>query len=115
MRLGDVLLKIVDQAVNPPVTGIFRHRLGNKLRLTALAVRRHNHPPGNLVGDDAAKPLANDIQAAVQRSSGSGRGDDIAVIYVEGIYIQLDVRKERLELMFKLPVGRSTLPSRMPA
>ena len=72
-------------------------------------MRRHNHPPGNLVGDYAAKALTNDIQAAVQRSRGSGRGDDIAVIHVEGVDIKLDVRKERLELIFELPVGGSAL------
>ncbi len=105
MRFGDVLLQVVDQAVNTCVTGIFRNRLGDELRLPALAMGRDNHPTGNLVGDDAAKTLANDVQAAVQRSRGTGRGDDIAVIHVEGIDIQLDVRKERLEVMFKLPVG----------
>jgi hypothetical protein len=59
-------------------------------------VGRNNHPTGNLVGNHAAKALANDIQAAVQRSRGSGRGDDIAVIHVKGINIQLNVREKRL-------------------
>jgi len=105
MRFGDVLLQVVDQAVNASVAGIFGYRLCDELRLTALAVGRYNHPAGNLVGDHAAKALANNIQAAVQRGGGSGGGDDIAVIHVKGINIQLNVREERLKLAFELPVG----------
>ena len=108
MLFGDVLLQVVDQAVNASVAGIFRHRLGDELRLPALAVGRNNHPAGNLVGNHAAKALANDIQAAVQRSGGSGRSDDIAVIHVKGINIQPNVREERLKLTFELPVGGRT-------
>ncbi len=109
VRFGNVLLKIVDQAVNPRVAGVLRHRLGNKLRLSAFAVRRHNHPAGDLVGDHAAKALADDVQTAVQRGGGPGGGDDIVVIHVEGVDIKLDARKKRLEVMFKLPVGGRAL------
>lgn len=108
MRFGNVLLEIVNQGVNSSVTGIFWYRLGNKLCLTPLAVWRHDHTAGNLVSDHAAKALADDVQAAVKRGSGTRRGDDIAVIDVERIDIQLYVREKRLKLMFKLPVrGRA--------
>lgn len=105
MRLGNVLLKVVYETVNPPVAGIFRHRLRNKLRLPALAVRRDDHPAGNLIGDDAAKALADDIQTAVERGGGTCRGDHIAVVHVERVDVQSNVRKQRLKLVFKLPVG----------
>ncbi len=93
MRFGNMLLKVVNQTVNPPITGIFRHRLRNKLRLPALSVRRDDHPAGNLIGDDAAKALADDIQTAVERGGGTRRGNHITVIHVEGVDIQSDVRK----------------------
>ncbi len=109
MRLGNVLLQVVDQAVNPRVAGVLRHRLGNELRLTAFAVRRHNHPTGDLVGNHAAKALTDDIQAAVQRGGGPGGGNNIVVIHIEGVDIKLDARKKRLEVMFKLPVGGRAL------
>ena len=69
---------------------------------------RYDHTAGNLVGDHAAKALADDVQAAVKRGSSTRRGDDIAVIDVERIDIQLYVREKRLKLMFKFPVrGRA--------
>ena len=72
-----MLLEVVNQAVNPRVAGIFWYRLRNKLRLPTFAVRRHNHPAGNLVGHHAAKALADDIQAAIKRGCGTRRGDDV--------------------------------------
>ena len=78
------------------------------MRLSAIAVGRNNHPAGDLVSNHAAKALTNDIQAAVQRGGSACGSDDIAVIHVEGIDIQPDVREERLKLAFELPVGGRT-------
>jgi hypothetical protein len=106
MRLGNMLLQIIQQAVDPRIAGVFRHRLGDKLRLAALAVRRNNHPPGDLVGREAAETLADDVQAAVERRRGARRGDDPLVIDVQGVDIQPHLRKPALKILLKLPVGR---------
>ena len=68
-------------------------------------MRRDDHPAGNLIGDNAAKALADDIQTVVERGGGTCRGDHIAVVHVERVDVQSNVRKQRLKLVFKLPVG----------
>ena len=66
-----MLLQIIQQAVDSRIAGIFRHRLSDELRLAALAVRRNNQPPGDLVGREAAVTLADDVEATVERRRGA--------------------------------------------
>lgn len=106
MRFADVLLEILKQAVNPRVAGVFRYRLGDKLRLAALTVRWDDHSPGDLIGDKAAKTLANEIQAAVERRRGTRRGDYPFIVNVQRVDIQPHLRKQALKILFELPVGR---------
>ena len=106
MRFANVLLKILKQAVYPRVAGVFRYRLGDKLRLAALTVRWDDHPPGDLIGDKAAKALANEIQATVERRRGTRRGDNPLIVNVQRVDIQPHLRKQALKILLKLPVGR---------
>lgn len=100
----EMLAQIVEQDVDALIFGIFRHRLLDKLCLAALAMWRHNHPSGNLIRHRAAKTLADDVQAAIQRSGGACRGNNTVVIYVQRVDIQMSCRKAGLKILLELPV-----------
>lgn len=65
---------------------------------------RHNHPSGNLIRHRAAKTLADDVQAAIQRGGGPCRGNNTVVIHVQRVDIQMGCRKARLKILFEFPV-----------
>lgn len=69
-------------------------------------MRRDDHSPGDLIGDKAAKTLANEIQAAVERRRGTRRGDYPFIVNVQRVDIQPHLRKQALKILFELPVGR---------
>ena len=55
------------------------------LGLAAVAVRRHHHPPGDLVGDLGPLLLADDVQAGVDAGGGAGRGDHRVLVDVQHV------------------------------
>ena len=65
-----------------------RQRPLDVLRLPAVPVRRHDHAPGDLVGDLGPVLLAHDVQAGVDAGGGARRGDHRALVDVQ--HVRLD-------------------------
>jgi len=51
----------------------------------AVAMRRHDHPPGDAVGHPSPELAAHDVQASVDTGGGARTGDDGAVLDVEPV------------------------------
>jgi hypothetical protein len=66
--------------------------LHDVLRLAAVPVRRHHHPPGDAVGDPGTLLLPDQVQAGVDAGRGARAGDHRIVVDVEDLRIHLRLR-----------------------
>jgi hypothetical protein len=64
-----------------------RQRTLDVLRLAPVAVRRHHHPAGDVVGDLRAVLLAYDMEAGIDPGRGPGRGDHRTRVDVQHIRV----------------------------
>ncbi len=78
----------------------------DELRLAAVAVRRHDHPPRDGIGDRGAVLLAHEVQARVDPGRGPRARDNLSVSHVEDVRIDLDTRVASGERRCVDPVRR---------
>ena len=64
----------------------------DELRLAAVALRRHDHAPRDAVGHLGAELLPQQVQARVEPRGGAGARDDAAVLHVEHVGVDVDLR-----------------------
>ena len=64
------------------------HRGRHVLRLIAFSMRRHDEPPGNLIGHDRAKVVPNDVETEIDTGGAACRREDTAFVDVE--YVRFD-------------------------
>ena len=81
-------LQPLQQVAQGPVAG-GGDRLHDVLGLAAVAVRRHDHPAGDAVGDAGALLLADQVQAGVDAGRGARAGDHRIVVDVEDVRVDL--------------------------
>jgi len=86
------------------------HRLVDELPLPALALRRDDHPPRDAVDHGAAQLAPDQVQAGVDPGGGAGAGDEVAVVDVEDVRVDLDLRVAGAQLVDAVPV-RGDLPA----
>ena len=98
----------IQQCGEPTVAGCLRQGLLNDLVLSAIAVRGYNKPPRGTIGDSRAKSFTEYVQANIQARRGSGRGQDIAIVDVEYVWLHMNRREAPGELVHALPVSRRT-------
>jgi hypothetical protein len=89
-RLVQVLLqpghRVVQQAVG------HRHGLVDVLGLAAVALRRHHQVAGQPGGDLAAVVAPHHVQAQVEAGRAARRGEQVAVVDVQHVGVDADVR-----------------------
>ena len=81
------------------------HGCLDELGLATVAVRRHDHAPGDGVGDVGAVVVAHDVEAQVDGGGGAGRGHHVAVDDVEDVRLHADRREPLGEQVGVHPVG----------
>ena len=89
---GELLLEVLGHPLEQRLDRVVvagRHRQVDELRLATVAVRRHDHAPGDRVRHRAALVLAHDVQAEVDAGCGPGAGEDVAVLDVEHVRLEL--------------------------
>ena len=69
-----------------------RNGLVDVLALPAVALRRHHHPPRDLVGHLAAQLAAHQMQAGVDARRGPRAGDQVAVVDEQHVAVDLGRR-----------------------
>ena len=74
------------------------------LALAAVALRRHHHPAGDLVGDRGAELAADVVQARVDAGRGAGAGDHPVVLDEEHVRVDVARGKRRLSSSVCTPV-----------
>jgi hypothetical protein len=79
--------------------------------LAAVAVGRDDEAASDVVGDRGPEIAAHDMQAEIEAGSGSGRGQDVAVVDEQQVRLHVDGRKARRELVGAQPVrgGRAVV------
>ncbi len=85
---GDLLVEVAlhpRQHVADRVALGVRQRALDVLGLAAVTVRRHHHPPGDLVGDLGALLLAHQVKAGVDPRGRAGGGDHRVLVDVEHV------------------------------
>jgi hypothetical protein len=92
-----------------------RHRTRQKLRLPALAVRRHHQPLRHLIADLGAIVAPHQMQQHVQPGSRTGRRNQLAVIHIQIIGLHLYLRIAPRQLGRIAPVGGGGLAIEHPA
>ena len=108
--LGEVLEHPREQVVEVVVVAQVGERRLEVLRLAAVAVRGHDHAPGDRVGDLDAVLGAHQVQAQVDAGGRAGAGEDRAVLDVEHRRIDHDVRVARGEGVGEKPVRARAAP-----
>jgi hypothetical protein len=87
-----------------------RHRRLHVLGLAALPVGWHHHAAGDGVGDLGSEVEADDMQTQVDARRRAGRGHDIAVVDIEHVGVDIDLRIAGRELLGLHPVGGGPAP-----
>lgn len=77
----------------------------DELRLAAGAVQRGNRESCRVRGDGETIVVGDHMQAKVHTRGGAGRGEDLALVYVERVGIELDRRIDRGKQVGGQPVG----------
>src|SRR6266550_8783929 len=90
-RLVQVHAQPLEEVPQGPVTG-GGDRLVDVLGLTAVAVRRYHHAPGDAVGDARALFLPDQVEARVDAGRRARAGDHRVVVDVEDVGIDLGRR-----------------------
>ncbi len=117
-RHGEVLGKVGADPVqhrSEAAVGDLAHRRGHELRLTSLALRWDDHPPGDAVRGPSAVRLPNEIETQVDPRGCPGAGEDRSVLDEQDIGDHVDVRELVGEPLGVLPVRRrpATVPARL--
>ncbi|MCY1527086.1 hypothetical protein D9M68_621400 [compost metagenome] len=81
-----------EQRREPIAFGRRRHGLLDVLRLTALPVRRDDHAPRGAVRGLGAVAHAQQVQAAVDARGRARRSEHVAVVHVQHLGLQHDLR-----------------------
>src|ERR1700733_15288296 len=79
------------------------------LRLTAVAVRRHDQPAGHAVGDFGPIIAPDDVQAKVYARGAARRSQNAAFIHVQNAGLDANLRKPGSQLFRVRPVGGGAL------
>jgi len=85
-----------------------------ELRLTALAVRRHDHAPGNAGGGLRTAVTADQMQAQIDSGCDTCAGGHRSVVEVENIWIDIDFWVTSRELRGIAPMSRRAPPVEQP-
>ena len=88
----------------PAVDGVL-----DVLRLTAVAVRRHDQPAGHAVGDFSAIIAPDDVQTKVYARGAARRSQNAAFIHVQNAGVDANLRKPGSQLFRVTPVGGGAL------
>ena len=94
----------------PAVDGVL-----DVLRLTAVAVRRHDQPAGHAVGDFGAIIAPDDVQAKVYARGAARRSQNAAFIHVQNAGVDANLRKPGSQLFRIAPVGGGALAIEQPS
>jgi hypothetical protein len=66
--------------------------IAHVLRLSAVAMRWHDQPPRNFIGGFGAVVKTDDVQTEINACGASGRGQNTALIYVEHVGLNSNLR-----------------------
>ena len=109
-RLVEVVDDPVEGRTEDRRLGRVRYREIEELRLAAVAVRGHDHPTRNRVRHPAAEVGAHDVERQVDRSRGTGRREDGAVVDVQDVGEDADLGMARREERRVHPVRGGASP-----
>ena len=87
-------------------SGARLQRALDELRLSAVAMRRHDQTSRNLIGDAWAVVASHEMQTQIESRRAAGRREDLARIDVQHIRIDAQLRILRLQLVRVTPMRR---------
>ena len=102
--LGREVVEHPGQQRREAVGRALRDRQLDVLALAAVALRRHDHAPGDHVGGGGAELAAHEVQAGVDAGGRAGAGDDVAVVDEQDVGVEQDRREAVEELLAVAPV-----------